>query len=615
MHKKSLTYHHHDGADGEIQARVLEALLEEAENLPCEATEIALARACDALVRVCPAARFASWHREDKTAGLLRPQYAAGTMAHAAQTLHAARLGRREAALCHPMPRAACARLIGIDASELAHWRTEGLAARVQSVISLDFRSSLGCEGGLIILGAGDNHFFEKGGVAAVLAFARLIEKSLAQVGANRQLADAASRDPLTGLYNRRRFLDVASAQHASSVACGQNYSVIIFDVDQLKYINEEYGYETGDALLKSLGSRIRELLAEDTTVARWSGEEFIALLPRTNETEAAFAAERLRQAIHDQPILNLLAGTVGVSAGVATSADRSALEHTIARATARLAQTRSPGPGASERRGQTRGDLYLLAQVRSALQTGRIRPAYQPIVDLATGAIVAEEALARLISSDGTKESPAGEFIETVTRFDLVHEIDAAIMRETLERCTAQYNAGTVRLHFVNMSAAFLKRPDFVGEVFGFIQEQCRSCGRDVTDPKPMVIEITEREFVQDTAAALAVLQPLLDLGLRLAIDDFGSGYSSFRYLVDLPVSFVKLEGELVRKIVHDRKARAVIQSMQRLADDLGLITVAEYVENEASRQILRDMGVRWGQGYLFGRPCVERPALRTSV
>ncbi|HET9121877.1 MAG TPA: EAL domain-containing protein, partial [Acidiferrobacteraceae bacterium] len=191
----------------------------------------------------------------------------------------------------------------------------------------------------------------------------------------------------------------------------------------------------------------------------------------------------------------------------------------------------------------------------------------------------------------------------------DMAYLVDASIIRATLSRCAAQVLAGAPsRLHFVNISAALLRHPDVVADIFALVQQQCLACGRDPSGPKPIVIEITEREFVQDTATALTALKPLLDFGLRIAIDDFGSGYSSFRYLVDLPVSFLKLEGELVRKIAVDRKARVIVQRMQQLARDLGLLTVAEYVEDDVCRSMLLDMGVDWGQGYLFGRPTVDR-------
>ncbi len=581
-----------------MRETVLEQLLEEARKFAKTSAETIPFRCCDGLVRCVPDARFASWYPQETPA---LPVYATGSAANAGRALEVAGL-RLPSASASP----AQARAFGVDAPELAHWRTNGRNARISHVVIIELAGRAGHTGGLLALGLGKARFLTEGGLVSLLAFARLAEAHMDYEQSDTQLGDARNRDPLTKLLNRQGFLEIAERAHAQALETGGAYSIALFDVDHLKRINNEHGYKTGDELLKVLGTRFGQLLPPQGVLARWSGEEFVGLLPGVRESEAALMAEHVQNVIHEESFLTLSAGSVGISAGVASFPGHPSVTATIAAATTQLGQ--AANDGLIWRRihlpAPTDGDLHLMAQVRAALTGGRIRAAYQPIVDLATGRVVAEEALARLVSQDGKTDIPAARFIEIVTRFDLVHEIDAAVVRATLGHCAAQVLAGDSRLHFVNMSAAFLRHPELVDEIFVLIQKQCQACGHNAAAPKPLVIEITEREFLQDTATALAVLQPLLDFGLRIAIDDFGSGYSSFRYLVDLPVDFVKLDGELVRKIASDRKARTVVQSMQRLAHDLGLVTVAEYVENELSRTILRDMGVQWGQGYLFGKP-----------
>ena len=581
-----------------MHATILGKLLEEACEFATASADVIPVRCCDALVRCVPGARFASWYPRDAPN---LPTYVAGSAAKAGVALEI--VGLRLPATSAPPSKP---RAFDIGAPELAHWQAAGQSAHISHVVVIELNGRTGQVGGLLALGLSKTQFIAEGGMISLLAFARLAEAHMDYGVADTRLRDARNQDSLTKLLNRRGFLEIAEREHVRAQEKDGPYSIVLFDVDQLKQINNEHGYETGDALLKVLGARIGQLLPPQSVLARWSGEEFIGLLPGVPESEAALMAEHVQSVIREEPFLTLLAGSVGISAGVASFPDRPAVAATISAANIQL------GQAADDRRKRrhihlptpTDGDLHLIAQVRAALASGRIRAAYQPIVDLSTGRVVAEEALARLVSQDGKTEIAAGRFIEIVTRFDLVHEIDAAIIRETLGHCAAQVLAGGSQLHFVNMSAAFLRQPDLIEEIFILIQKQCHACGHDTAAPKPLVIEITEREFLQDTATALAVLQPLLDFGLRIAIDDFGSGYSSFRYLVDLPVDFVKLDGELVRKIVNDHKARTVVQSMQRLAHDLGLVTVAEYVEDELSRTILRDMGVQWGQGYLFGKP-----------
>jgi EAL domain-containing protein (putative c-di-GMP-specific phosphodiesterase class I) len=117
-------------------------------------------------------------------------------------------------------------------------------------------------------------------------------------------------------------------------------------------------------------------------------------------------------------------------------------------------------------------------------------------------------------------------------------------------------------------------------------------------------VIEITEQQLLSDVKEAKRILQPFIDFGLRLAVDDFGSGYSSLHYLAELPITFLKIDGRLVQRVTQDRKVRAIVKGIQNIADDLDLITIAEYVEDQATLDALRELGVSWGQGYFFGRP-----------
>ena len=132
--------------------------------------------------------------------------------------------------------------------------------------------------------------------------------------------------------------------------------------------------------------------------------------------------------------------------------------------------------------------------------------------------------------------------------------------------------------------------------------------CGDLIGPLKPIVIEVTERELLDDLPAARNMLQPFLDFGMRLALDDFGSGYSSYKYLADLPFSFLKIEGSLIRRVTEPR-IRTIVQGIQRTAADLGLISLAEYIENEQIADIVREIGVDWGQGYHFGKPSLSAP------
>jgi EAL domain-containing protein (putative c-di-GMP-specific phosphodiesterase class I) len=159
----------------------------------------------------------------------------------------------------------------------------------------------------------------------------------------------------------------------------------------------------------------------------------------------------------------------------------------------------------------------------------------------------------------------------------------------------------------FVHFSADFLRHPDLIVEILETVKAQNASYGDRLEEATPLVIEIVERQFMDDMEEAKAALQPLLDLGMRLAIDDFGVGCSSLNHLIELPVSFIKLKGSLVRRVAREPRVRTVLQGIQELATDLGVVTVAEGIEDEETVHALREMGVDLGQGYYFSRPTFQ--------
>ena len=241
---------------------------------------------------------------------------------------------------------------------------------------------------------------------------------------------------------------------------------------------------------------------------------------------------------------------------------------------------------------------------LKAALAAGSIQAAYQPIVALDTGAIVAEESLARWVVGDGTL-IPAGAFIETAAASGVLAAIDEVVLNQTLDRCHSRQTAGLPpRLHFVNISTALLCAPDRLARIAGVVA----ACGTPLATDDPrlrsLIVEVTERELIPHLPTLARELDPLLGAGVRLALDDFGSGYSSFLYLADLPITFLKIEQALVARAGRDKRADAIIRSIGRLAEEIGIIAIAEGIESAASAQAVAALGITWGQGYHFGRP-----------
>jgi len=415
------------------------------------------------------------------------------------------------------------------------------------------------------------------------------------------------SCDPLTGLLDRRAFRAVLEKERERSADSRRPFGLILFDIDRFKVVNYGYGVEYGDALLTSLADLAHKLLRGTDYVSRWGGQEFLCLLPNTDKHATEEYAERLRRAIeaaavqHADVVLHATA-----SFGTACyPEDGDSSDRLLAALGAALHQAKAGGRNrvvpASKLRPQLFGVGRLLNQ---ALRDGRVIPAFQPIVELKSGEIVAEEALARIVSPNRSI-IPASAFIDAARELQLSHQIDRSILLHTFAHCVTTLQHNQTRAHFVNISGNLLRHPDIVAELLAAATRQCAVFHDRIGPTKPIVIEVTERELVSDLQAAHDMLKPFLDFGIRLALDDFGSGYSSYKYLADLPFSFLKIEGGLIRRVAEPR-VRTIVQGIQRTAADLGLITLAEYIENEQIADIVREIGIDWGQGYHFGKPAL---------
>ncbi len=423
-----------------------------------------------------------------------------------------------------------------------------------------------------------------------------------------KRLVQLATFDELTGVPNRRALKEVMEREHGRATHKGLTYCVALLDVDRFKLVNDAFGHATGDRLLAAVAQVLKGGLRQGDWIARWGGEEFLCFLPETGAERGALIVERLRRRIEQATFrLREQRIEVSVSVGVAELTSREEpLEMVVARADSALSSAKQGGRNRVVVADNSHSVMSTRAsQVQAALQGGRLRAAYQPIVALDNRQVVAEETLARILGDDGTMLE-AGSFIEEASQMHLLHRIDHALIRSSMERCTARVLAGDIAHQFVNVSADLLRHPELVADLLRFAMDECSCCDDKLGAGKPVVIEITEREFLGDIRRVREILAPFLEFGLRLAIDDFGGGYSSFKYLAHLPATFLKIEGELIRLAQHDLRARAIVRSIHNTAGELGLVTVAECVEDESTANMLEDIGIDWAQGYHFGRPAV---------
>lgn len=426
-------------------------------------------------------------------------------------------------------------------------------------------------------------------------------------------LEELALTDGLTGLPNRRAAEKRFASEMARIRRTSESFAVAICDLDRFKLVNDHYGHHVGDEVLKQVARVMERSLRVGDWMARWGGEEFIVFLHGADAASASQAMERLRQAVHDTAIQTAegeLDVTTSVGIGVLRGPEDD-VARVLSEADGCLYEAKQGGRDCVvvHQEDGRKSTLWHAGMLKRALTEHRVVPAFQVMVNLQTREIVADEALARLRMTDGSILA-AGEFIEAAEGAHLIHAIDETIVQQAMMRCAARIGGGTFTsdmAHFVNVSPQFLQRPELVGKVLETASMYCASCNLDGVPVKPLVLEITERQLVHDFATLKRDMQPLIDYGFRFALDDFGSGYSSFIYLAELPIAFLKIEGWMVQNMWDNPRIAGMLESIVLFARHQGITTIAEFIEDERTARRLAEMGVDWGQGYYFGRPELE--------
>ncbi|CDW94734.1 conserved hypothetical protein [Thiomonas sp. CB2] len=387
---------------------------------------------------------------------------------------------------------------------------------------------------------------------------------------------------------------------------------MVLFDLDHFKLINDGFGHAAGDAVLQQVAHLLQTRVRKEDQVARWGGEEFLVLLPDSSLETAHATAEKLRELIsHTRMSVGgaelRLTASFGVSAWEHDS--QLTVAELLGQCDSALYNAKAGGRNRVKQfEGKSAQDYLQGFTLKRAIEDDRIRVAYQPLVSLADGQIMGFEALARLVAENGDVIA-AGQFIDVANRLRLEHRIDSRVSKQVMARCSQRMEqTGTPMKYMINCSADFLSRPEDVQQLLDRAQHFCSTCAVDMTGKaKPMVIEITERQLIGDAEAVRQLVQPLIDFGFQLAVDDFGSGYSSYLYVLKLPVSYLKIEAELVREAAHSARAQAMVRSINSMAHELGILTIAEGIEDEATAEVMRRIGVDWAQGYYWGRPEIE--------
>lgn len=442
----------------------------------------------------------------------------------------------------------------------------------------------------------------------------------------NRQLlsaaaADQALQDPLTGLANRTLFHDRLAHAMMLRLRDERSVSVVSLDLDDFKLVNDTLGHPVADSLLVHVGQRIAGCARPGDTVSRLAGDEFALLLEGPFD-DSHQVAQRVVEAFNDPFVVDgqqlLMRPSVGMA--IATPDEPELTPDTLVRRAniAMFAAKRSrsfrvhtftadmlladpdlvelSGNGTGRPAGDRAGQVRLLGELRHAIDRGALDLVYQPKVELRTEHIVGVEALMRWPHAEmGTLRPDA--FIELVRRHGLMRPVTDLVLEKALGD-TARWKASGVEIPVaVNLFAPFLRDTHLPDAL-------CRALARHGLPPRLLTVEITEDLVLSEVGLVTKVLRRLRAQGIRVAIDDFGSGYSALSYLRDLQIDEVKLDRHFIASVTTDRRAAAVVGAVIDLTHDLGITVVAEGVEDAETASWLREHNCDIGQGYHFGRP-----------
>jgi diguanylate cyclase (GGDEF)-like protein len=418
------------------------------------------------------------------------------------------------------------------------------------------------------------------------------------------ELAHQAVHDALTGLPNRLQVAERLEQALARSSRTGSDVTVLFIDLDRFKLINDGHGHAAGDELLVTVADRLRRVVRAGDIVARFGGDEFVVVCEdQTVAFEASQVAGRIIDALREPVVVDGQEIFLSASIGIAMADGTGSPESLLRDADAAMYRAKEKGRARCEffdatMRTEALVHLETQSALHRALERDELRVFYQPVVDLTSGAVTGVEALVRWQHPQHGLVSPAS-FVPLAEETGLIVPIGAWV----LDRATAQLarwrerSWGRTLTVNVNLSARQLRQPDLIPALMSALLESG-------TDPASLCLELTETTFMEDARSHREALARIKGLGVGLAIDDFGTGYSSLTYLKRLPVSVLKIDQAFVRGLGRDACDTAIVKSVVDLAHALGLVVVAEGVEDPDQVAHLRKLGCDLAQGYFFARP-----------
>jgi diguanylate cyclase (GGDEF)-like protein len=410
-----------------------------------------------------------------------------------------------------------------------------------------------------------------------------------------------ATRDPLTGLFSQRVFRDLVAYEVKRANRHKYEFALLVIDCDNFKPINDTYGHSFGDEFLKHFAFLLEDTKRDEDILSRYGGDEFTLVLPQTSHKEAYTVAQRVLQKVQEfelaSPDGTITSMTVSIGMSLYPEHSQNPKElFDIADSMMYKAKyegknaIRYPDEHDIEEIHQQLEDHSIV--VLDAIKHEKIVAHFQPILNIQSNHIDINELLMRIEVDN--EILPAGKFIETAEALGVVHQMDYMVIEQAFRQIQKTNYTGVL---FINLSPKAL----MIGE---FINKIVKLSHKYNIEKQNIVFEITERETVKSFSLLERFVQNLKLEGFRFAIDDFGSGFSSFHYIKRFPIDFIKIDGDFIININKDPKDLAFVKSMISLARELEVKTVAEFVEDKEILQTLKDIEIDFAQGYHIGKP-----------